>query len=85
MKSSLFDVLCMAQAFRLTLQVLLLGHHSYQCENQKIERPMINVTDNIMLERDELECQYIHTGGPGGQNVNKVSTAAQLRFDVRGT
>jgi ribosome-associated protein len=37
------------------------------------------------LPEDELEERFIRSGGPGGQNVNKVSSAVQLRFDVRGS
>ena len=43
---------------------------------------MIQVTTAIAIEEDELQIEYIRSSGPGGQNVNKVATAAQLRFDV---
>ncbi len=43
---------------------------------------MIEVTPNIIIQDDELEFEFIRASGPGGQNVNKVSTAVQLRFDV---
>jgi len=46
------------------------------------DRPMILVTPHIALDERELEERYIRAGGPGGQNVNKVSTAVQLRFDA---
>jgi ribosome-associated protein len=44
---------------------------------------MIQVTDTISLNDDELEESFVRASGPGGQNVNKVSSAVQLRFDVR--
>jgi ribosome-associated protein len=44
---------------------------------------MIQVTDAIALDEKELEERFIRASGPGGQNVNKVSTAVELRFDVR--
>jgi ribosome-associated protein len=44
---------------------------------------MIRVTDTISLDEDELQESFVRASGPGGQNVNKVSTAVQLRFDVR--
>ena len=44
---------------------------------------MIRVTPRITLDERELEEHFIRASGPGGQNVNKLSTAVQLRFDVR--
>jgi ribosome-associated protein len=46
---------------------------------------VIQVTDAIALEDDELQFSFLRASGPGGQNVNKVETAVQLRFDVRGS
>ena len=43
---------------------------------------MISVTEHISISEDELEERFVRASGPGGQNVNKVSTAAQLRFDA---
>ena len=44
---------------------------------------MIRITDRIYISERELEEHFIRASGPGGQNVNKLSTAVQLRFDVR--
>ncbi|MGB7537724.1 MAG: alternative ribosome rescue aminoacyl-tRNA hydrolase ArfB [Anaerolineales bacterium] len=44
---------------------------------------MITVTPRIHLPEEELKIEYVRSSGPGGQNVNKVATAVQLRFDVR--
>src|ERR687888_793338 len=44
---------------------------------------MIRITDDISLDEREIEESFIRSSGPGGQNVNKLSSAVQLRFDVR--
>lgn len=44
---------------------------------------MIRITDSISLDEREIEENFVRSTGPGGQNVNKLSTAVQLRFDVR--
>ena len=44
---------------------------------------MIHVTAHISIDEREIEESFVRSSGPGGQNVNKLSTAVQLRFDVR--
>ncbi len=44
---------------------------------------MIEITPEISLADDEVIERFVRSAGPGGQNVNKVSTAVELRFDVR--
>ena len=46
---------------------------------------MIEVTPTLKIDESEIQIDFIRASGPGGQNVNKVSSAAQLRWDVRAT
>ncbi|WP_424629282.1 alternative ribosome rescue aminoacyl-tRNA hydrolase ArfB [Bradyrhizobium sp. SYSU BS000235] len=43
---------------------------------------MLRVTRDITIEESDIDISFVRASGPGGQNVNKLSTAAQLRFDV---
>jgi ribosome-associated protein len=43
---------------------------------------VISITDDVAIDEREVEERFVRASGPGGQNVNKVSTAVELRFDV---
>ncbi len=43
---------------------------------------MIHITRDIVIDESEIQLDFVHASGPGGQNVNKVATAVQLYFDV---
>jgi len=43
---------------------------------------MIRITNTFAIPESEIEESFVHSSGPGGQNVNKVATAVQLRFDI---
>jgi ribosome-associated protein len=49
----------------------------------RTNRDMIRITDTIAIDETELSETFVRASGPGGQNVNKVSSAVQLRFDAR--
>jgi ribosome-associated protein len=44
---------------------------------------VIRITDDVVIDDREVEERFVRASGPGGQNVDKVSTAVELRFDVR--
>lgn len=46
---------------------------------------MIEITPDIQIDERQLEERFVRASGPGGQNVNKVATAVELRFDVAGS
>jgi ribosome-associated protein len=46
---------------------------------------MLIISPRLAIEEDELDEQFVRASGPGGQNVNKVSSAVQLRFDLAGS
>jgi ribosome-associated protein len=60
------------------------GHsHAGGTRRRAVEQNRIPVDDRLSIGEEEISESFIRSGGAGGQNVNKVSSAVQLRFDVR--
>jgi ribosome-associated protein len=53
------------------------------CTRSSARVKMIRITGNVAIDESEISESFIRASGPGGQNVNKLATAVQLRFDVR--
>ena len=45
--------------------------------------PLIEVSSSVRIDESEIQLDFIRASGPGGQNVNKVASSVQLRFDIR--
>ena len=45
--------------------------------------PLLRITRSIAIDEDDIEFDFVRASGPGGQNVNKLSTAAQMRYNTK--
>jgi ribosome-associated protein len=60
----------------------LAGRHAASCLKCELTIVIIPITDSLSLDEREIEERFVRSSGPGGQNVNKVATAVQLRLDI---
>jgi ribosome-associated protein len=61
---------------------LHFNNWSFSSNKMPYTLAMIEISPYVTLDENELKFEYVRATGPGGQNVNKVATSAQLRFDV---
>jgi ribosome-associated protein len=59
-----------------------ISHNPATSSRREVGSEMLRVTDAIVVHDREMEEQFVRASGPGGQNVNKVTTAVELRFDI---
>jgi ribosome-associated protein len=70
------------RSFPLTIESFCNRVERFIREVNDMSSGLIPITPNIAIDESEIKYQFIRASGPGGQKVNKVSTAVQIRFDV---
>ena len=60
-----------------------MGRPGNETRKEGRESPLIRITQDLLVDDREVEERFVLASGPGGQNVNKVATAVELRFNVR--